>query len=189
MPSFEDVLERCERRFQELRRRGARTVVRDLGHGHTQVSVELGPEPLDNRPRGATLDSCSINDKPLTHYVVTRSDLPLGFLAAQVAHAAGESSPGNLDPGTYAVVLDARSEQELAAVERRLQLAGIAHVAVREPDAPYLGALTAIGLVPVQDRATARRALSSLPLLGKRTEANCEECYLERPGRCPAHRR
>ena len=28
---------------------------------------------------------------PLTHYIVVRRDLPFGILAAQIAHAAGES--------------------------------------------------------------------------------------------------
>ncbi len=98
---------------------------------------------------------------------MVRSDLPIGFLAAQVVHAAGESSPGDLDTGTSAVVLAAPDEACLLAIERRLGQAGIAHVAIREPDAPWSGALTAIGVVPVQDRVPARRVLSSLPLLGK----------------------
>jgi hypothetical protein len=91
----------------------------------------------------------------------------LGFLAAQVCHAAGESSPGNLSPGTNAVVLAARSEVELAALERKLQQAGIPHVAIREPDEPWGNALCAIGLVPTEDRRKLKPLLSSLPLLGK----------------------
>ncbi len=65
------------------------------------------------------------------------------------------------------MVLAVKSEAELAAVERKLQKAGVPHVAIREPDAPWNGALTAIGLVPTRDRDGARRILSSLPLLGK----------------------
>lgn len=106
----------------------------------------------------------------LTHYVIVRRDLPLGFLAAQVVHAAGESSPGDLDPGTHAVVLAASSEQ-LAALERQLSKEGIAHVAIREPDPPWDGALTAIGVAPVTDRRPVRRLTSSLPLLGQRGKA------------------
>lgn len=98
--------------------------------------------------------------------MIVRRDLPVGFLAAQIVHAAGESSPGGLDPGTHAVVLSADAEQ-LAALERRLALEGIAHVAIREPDAPWCGALTAIGLAPITDRRPIRRLTSSLPLLGK----------------------
>jgi hypothetical protein len=115
-----------------------------------------------------------IADRPaLTHYVVVRDDLPTGFLAAQVVHAAGESSPGNLDPGTNAVVL-AATTAELDELERRLALAGIAHVAIREPDPPWDGALCAIGLVPVADRAVVRRLLSSLPLLGRRPKEGAQ---------------
>lgn len=97
-----------------------------------------------------------------------RRDLPVGFLAAQVVHAAGESSPGDLPCGTIAVVLVA-SPEELEALERRLAREGIAHVAIREPDAPWNGMLTAIGIAPVTDRTRIRALTSSLPLLGRGT--------------------
>jgi len=106
--------------------------------------------------------------------VIVRADLPIGFACAQIVHAAGESSPGNLSPGTNAVVLAARNEAELAALERKLAQAGIPHVAIREPDPPWNGALTAIGLVPTDDRRKLKPLLSSLPLLGK--PAPCPDC-------------
>jgi peptidyl-tRNA hydrolase len=113
----------------------------------------------------------------LTHYVIVRADLPTGFLAAQVVHAAGESSPGNLDSGTNAVVLSVPDEAALLGIERRLQKEGVRHVAIREPDAPYLGALTAIGLVPLADKRRVKPILSSLPLLGKeRKETPMRSC-------------
>ncbi len=93
-----------------------------------------------------------------------RRDLPIGILAAQLVHAAGESSPGNLSPGTNAVVLGVPNEAALRAVAQRLEDAGIAFVRVEEPDAPYLGQLMAIGLRPAR-KEVVRRALSSLPLL------------------------
>ena len=99
----------------------------------------------------------------MTHYVVVRADLPPGFLAAQIVHAAGESSPGNIGPGTNAVVL-AATREELGALEQRLVESGIAHVAVREPDEPWGGALTAIGLVPVMSRASLHDHLSGFKL-------------------------
>jgi peptidyl-tRNA hydrolase len=128
--------------------------------------------------------------------VIVRSDLPLGFLVAQACHAAGESSPGDLDPGTYAVVLDAKDERALAALERKFQKAGIPHVAIREPDKPWNNALTAIGLVPTRNRDAIRRLTSSMPLLGKGamkiipikeiakevfTSTGCRECDKEGP--------
>lgn len=91
-------------------------------------------------------------------------DLDLGCLAAQIVHAAGESSPGNLPEGTNAVVLAVRGEQELLALEQRLLVAGVQHVAVREPDRG--GELMTIGIVPgLQEEL--KRHFSSLPLLRK----------------------
>lgn len=99
-----------------------------------------------------------------------RRDLPRGVQAAQIAHAAGESSPGNLPSGTHVVVLAARDEAALVALSARLQLAGAAHVRIIEPDAPYgagdgvNGQLMALGLVPGR-KELLRRTLSQLPLL------------------------
>ncbi len=87
------------------------------------------------------------------------------MLAAQLTHAAGESSPGRLASGTRAVVLAVDGECALALVEERLHVAGVDHVAIREPDLPWAGALMAIGIVPAHERAAIRRALGRLPLL------------------------
>jgi hypothetical protein len=113
-----------------------------------------GPDP----PTRPITHSC-------THYCIVRADLPRGVLAAQLIHAAGESSPGGLPEGTRAVALAACGELHLASIERRLQELGIDHRAIREPDPPWDGALMAIGLTPVHDRTTLRRALRRLPLL------------------------
>ena len=79
-------------------------------------------------------------------------------------HAAGESSPGNLASGTHAVVLTMRDEQSMRALVDRLQAAALRHTLIFEPDAPYDGALMAIGLAPMR-KEVARKHLSSLPLL------------------------
>jgi hypothetical protein len=80
--------------------------------------------------------------------VIARSDLPLGVLVAQTIHAAGESAAVRAPaPDTRAVALRA-SAVELADLEQRLRAAGVAHAAIREPDAPWCGALLAIGLAP-----------------------------------------
>lgn len=94
-----------------------------------------------------------------------RADLPLGTLAAQLVHAAGETSPGGLDPGTFAVVLAARDLAHLEAIERELQARAIPHHAVREPDPPWRGQLMAIGFTPTRDRAALAPVLGRLPLL------------------------
>lgn len=111
----------------------------------------------------------------LTHYIVVRRDLPLGVIAAQVTHAAGESfyllasySGGSMAasqeaggerpptransrddiPRATAVVLGARNESKLLSLERLLADHCVPHIAVREPDEPWNGQLMAIGLVP-----------------------------------------
>ena len=88
-------------------------------------------------------------------------------MAAQIVHAAGESSNGNIPPNTNAVVLSVEDEASLMAVAERLAKAGIPHVTVREPDAPWNGQATAIGIAPVRDRRLVRAITSKLPLLGK----------------------
>lgn len=82
-------------------------------------------------------------------------------------HSAGESSNGDLKPGTNAVVLAVSNEAALLDVERKLSHAGIRHVSIREPDAPWNGALCSIGLMPLSDRTEVKKVLSSLPLYGK----------------------
>jgi peptidyl-tRNA hydrolase len=101
----------------------------------------------------------------LTHYCLVRQDLPRGVLAAQLIHAAGESSPGGLPENTFAVALAAKSEEHLLHLEEKLRRLSIPHAAIREPDAPWDGALMAIGLAPVADRNQVKKVTSSLPLL------------------------
>lgn len=50
---------------------------------------------------------------------------------------------------------------------RRIARAGVPHTPIFEPDAPWNGALTAIGIAPVVDRSLVKPLLSSLPLFGK----------------------
>lgn len=95
--------------------------------------------------------------------MIVRSGLSAGLMAAQVCHAAGESSPGNLPAGTYAVVLET-SPVALAALEAKLQLAGIPHRSIRENDAPYDGELLAIGICPCLKKEV-KRFVSALPLV------------------------
>ena len=85
-------------------------------------------------------------------------------MAAQLVHAAGESSPGNLPEGTYAIVLAVPNIAKLLALEKRLVDAGIPHKAIREPDEPYCNDLMSIGIVPME-RQRVKQYLSSLALL------------------------
>ena len=79
-------------------------------------------------------------------------------------HAAGETSPGNLDSGTYAIVLAAEDESHLIRIANELRNAVIPFKLIREPDPPYNGAATAIGLWPTKDRKAVSRVLGNLTL-------------------------
>jgi hypothetical protein len=81
-----------------------------------------------------------------------------------LVHAAGESSPGNLSEGTYAIVLQVPDEAALIQLLLRLQRQGVHVTPIHEPDPPYLGQLMAIGVRPAK-RSEIARFLSDLPLL------------------------
>lgn len=100
----------------------------------------------------------------IAHYCIIRADLPPGVQKAQLIHAAGESTLGQrLSSGTYAFALSAKDEQELLEISERLFFAGVQHKQIREPDAPYNGALMAIGVCP-GPRKVLRKHFSNLPL-------------------------
>jgi peptidyl-tRNA hydrolase len=86
----------------------------------------------------------------IRHYVIVREDLPPGVVAAQVAHAAGISAHhSDCNPSEASVVvLGARNTQHIHALARRFTNWGLSHVQIHEPDAPWNGALMAIGLPP-----------------------------------------
>lgn len=96
--------------------------------------------------------------------MIVRADLPRGIQAANLVHAAGESSPGDLAEGTHAVVLTVPDELSLHREAKRLESAGVSLVRITEPDAPYHGALMALGIHP-EPKEVLRRHVSSLPLL------------------------
>lgn len=68
------------------------------------------------------------------------------------------------------MVLCVSSEAALLVIERKLARSGIKHVSIREPDEPHCGALTAIGIMPVEDRTEIRKLFSGLQLYGKMNE-------------------
>lgn len=95
------------------------------------------------------------------HYVVIRADLPPGFASGQIVHAAGETAVGGPVPvGTHAVVLEVEDEAHLLRISAKLANRGVPRHLVREPDAPFCGAATALGIPP----GPRRRELSGLPL-------------------------
>lgn len=79
-------------------------------------------------------------------------------------HAAGESSPGNLSEGTYAIALAVPDEAALIRLFLRLSEQGVPCTPIHEPDAPYRGQLMSIGVRPML-RSRVARFLSDIPLL------------------------
>ena len=86
------------------------------------------------------------------------------MMSAQLVHAAGESSFGNLPKNTHAVVLAVPGEENLLELEKQLLEAKIPHNAIREVDSPYNGQLMAIGICPTT-RDKVKGLLSQLPLV------------------------
>ncbi len=100
----------------------------------------------------------------LIHYVVVRTDLPVGIFAAMLVHAAGESSPGGLPTDTHAVVLAARNESDIERIALFLESRGVRLHRIVEDQPPYEGQLMALGLAPGR-KEDLRRHLSALPLV------------------------
>lgn len=113
---------------------------------------------IDRQPSAADIDCPKHLD--VAHYVIVRADFPHGSQVAQTIHAAGESTPTRLLPGTIAVALHARDQGHLRELHKTLAASAIAHHLVEECD----GELMAIGLEPTTDRAAVRKVLSQLPL-------------------------
>lgn len=129
----------------------------------------------------------------LHHYVAVRLDMPRGKMLVHATHAAGESfyqfrlsssdpqehrliKPGaaGSDPAsgsinisaTRAVVLGTKDEAELLALERKLQIAAVPHVAIREiSDDIFNGQLVSIGAVPFLRTPELRNLFSHLRLV------------------------
>lgn len=87
-------------------------------------------------------------------------------MVAQTTHAAGISArlADELPEHTHAIVKAARDEAHLLEIEARLHAAGVRFITFREPDPPFNGAATAIGICP-GPRQPVRKLLSDLPLL------------------------
>lgn len=74
----------------------------------------------------------------------------IGVACAQAIHAATEAIQAlPVDPETHVVVLVAEKSEDLERIAAELDLAGIVAAVIREPDAPYFGAATAVGVEPM----------------------------------------
>lgn len=123
------------------------------------TSIAIQPRPSLGPPRPS-----EDRENVTAHYCITRADLPTGVQAAQLVHAAGESSPGKLPPHTFAFALVVKDEAELKELGWQLFKNGVPHRSIYEPDAPWNGQMMAIGVVP-GPRPFLRKFFSKLPLL------------------------
>lgn len=99
------------------------------------------------------------------HYVIVRKDIPIGAQLAQTVHAAGESALFKVPPDTHAIVLAAKSEEQLREIESKLLENSIPHRSIIEIDPPYENQLMAIGLIPSRKTSSIKKVLSQLPLV------------------------
>lgn len=91
----------------------------------------------------------------LTQYILLHQSLKKvpGAAAAQAAHAATECLRAKDLPVphyTTVVVLEVDSSESLHFYSRHLASRDIHHVLIHEPDEPYNGAATALGVVPME---------------------------------------
>jgi len=92
----------------------------------------------------------------LVHYIFVRRDLPIGIIASQITHAAGESAAlyqdvyGKRFPGATAVVLEAKDELGLQKIRDHLKSLDIQYLEVHESEGIYHGQFMAIGIVPTE---------------------------------------
>jgi hypothetical protein len=108
-----------------------------------------------------------MSDNAIFQYIVLHQSCRNhpGVTACQAAHAAGESVRANSLPSdtTSVCALVAETSDELEALSARLREAGVHHVLVKEPDPPYRGAATAVGIEP-QERHKVRDFVSHFKL-------------------------
>lgn len=98
----------------------------------------------------------------IAHYCIVRADIPARNQQAQLGHAFARSSDGKHKQGTYAIVLHARDQEHLRQIGWELFKSGIKVTLIHEPDAPWNGALMAIGCEPME-RERIKPLLSSIP--------------------------
>lgn len=65
----------------------------------------------------------------------------------------------------HVVMLVAKDSNSLEELAERLTAAGIPRVVIREPDEPYNGVATAVGVSPTTNRASVQEHLASFKVL------------------------
>ena len=122
--------------------------------------------PVHVNPAANPAPPAPVVEEPhFKQYIFIRKDLGcIGFSAAQVAHAAGESAVKfGLPEHTWVAVIAVPSEGALRDIARKLTERGIEHVLIEEPDEPWCGQATAIGVKATKDHMSIRKVSSHLP--------------------------
>lgn len=121
----------------------------------------------------------SSKDDVLFHYIIIRTDLTKGQNDAQLGHAAGYSASmwtlknGQVLPEhTHCIVLGVKDEDHLLEIADTLGFAKVPFKLIEEPDAPFNGEFTAIGVLP-DLRKNLSSYLSRLPVT---KEIPCAKC-------------
>ncbi len=98
-------------------------------------------------------------------YILIRKDLGChGFAAAQIGHAAGESAiKFGLPPHTWIAIIAVPTEGALRDISRKMTERGIEHVLIEEPDAPWHGQATAIGVKATKNHMPIKKLTSHFP--------------------------
>lgn len=137
-----------------------------MSHAPVAQSHESAAPSPSGAGVGETANSQGLH--PHWQYIVLHrsvADKP-GLAAVHAAHAAGESCfDGPAPADTHSAVLVAETSQDLYDLAERLRAAGIRHMLMNEPDAPYFGAATALGTTPTRDRATVRPFFAAFKVL------------------------
>lgn len=76
-------------------------------------------------------------------------------------HATWEWDPDRV----HVVALEAETSDQLQELSINLSVAGIRHALILEPDPPYNGAATAVGVGPLTDRERLKPFLEKFKLL------------------------
>lgn len=93
--------------------------------------------------------------RPLCQYIVLHRSCgnKAGIAASQAVHAATECLTYENVPvakDTTVCILECNTAEELEHLHETLTAEGIKHCIIREPDAPYNGAPTAVGIAPME---------------------------------------
>lgn len=106
-------------------------------------------------------------ESPIYHYILCRLDAEVGKMMAQAVHAAEYSTPHPIPDNMNAVILGIPNKEELFKIGQELTALDINHTCIYEPDPPFLGEMTAIGVSPIYKTEITERIFRKYKLYRK----------------------